>query len=159
MINSSDLKELHKHLNFLYSTADDTFKIIASQQSKVSYGIYSGNYIKIDGRYEYQKYPLPVITVADKGDIGFDLFCVWFEFFIDPLSLRYEKITKISSLYRIQAYTQDCARDIEFNNEQEFAQAVALIKDEKIGVSIYIDYSSPESIVQVFSFICDILEI
>ncbi|HPX16726.1 MAG TPA: hypothetical protein PL068_09185 [Petrotogaceae bacterium] len=160
MTSSGDLIELHKHLNFLFSISEDTFKIIASKQNRVSYGNYSGHYTKIDGRYEYQKYPIPVITVADKGDIGFDLFCVWFEFFVDPLSLRYERITKISSLYRTEVYTQDCAKDIKLsNNPREFGETMASIMDRKIGISVYIDYSAPESIVHVFSFICEILEI
>ena len=55
---------------------------------KALYNYYNGHYIKINDKYEYQKYPVPVISIEGKGDIGFNIDGVWIEFFIDRETIQ-----------------------------------------------------------------------
>lgn len=72
-IENATVSYIHNTLNYIYSLAENVFKTLkVENELKVSYGFFNGNYIKINEKYEYQKYPIPIISIATKGDIGFD---------------------------------------------------------------------------------------
>ena len=74
---------IHERLNFIYSLSENVYKSLKNEMElKALYNYYNGHYIKINDKYEYQKYPVPVISIEGKGDIGFNIDGVWIEFLL-----------------------------------------------------------------------------
>ena len=134
---------MHNRLNEIYSLSENIFEEIKIELPLItSYDLIKGNYIKINEKYEYQKYPLPIVTVKDKGDIGFDINGVWFEFFLDKNNITVDLLENLKSKYKFEMYSGfDCLIDFytEGRTIADVIYAVNNSKDKTIGISVYLD--------------------
>jgi hypothetical protein len=159
--NDENVDLIHNKLNSIYSFAEDVFqslKIIMGSQ--VSYGFYKGHYIKIGKRYEYQKYPIPVISVLGKGDIGVNINGVWFEFFLEKIAFNKADIENLLSVYRVEIYGgTNCLIDF-YTGEKSVSQLMEDVntsKEETIGIAVYLDDFQCDTVKDVFTDVWTLL--
>lgn len=154
---------IHNKLNELYSTADEVFESFKNIPNiKASYGFFNGNYIKVYNRYDYQKYPIPVISIENKGDIGVDLNAIWFEFFLDKNSFNKAPIEELIADYNVEVYGgKDCLINF-YRPDKTLLDMVNDIKnsnEETIGISISLEYINTTDVKDLFFKVCSLLNI
>lgn len=154
---------VHNKLNELYSNAEEVFEYLKNTPNiQASYGFFNGNYTKIYNRYEYQKYPIPVISIENKGDIGFDLNAIWFEFFVPKTSLTNHLIEELIHNYNVEIYGgKNCL--INFYNcnktNSDILETINNSNEETIGISISLGNADLNNIKDYFFNICSLLNI
>jgi len=162
-INENAIDFIHNSLNDVYSLAEKVFETIKSEGDfKASYGYFSGNYIKINGKYEYQKYPIPVISIEDKGDIGFNIDGVWFEFFLHKNEFHKINIEGLIRKYKVEIYGgNDCLVDFYYEGKSaaEIIEGVKNSKEKAIGIAIYLNAMKYIDIKESFIDVCSLLNI
>lgn len=157
--------EYHMFLNKIYEDAEKLFEYLVMLSYKATLNSYNNHYISINGKYENQKYFMPVISIENTGDICFNLDGIEFEFFIDK-----EKILKLSKLedllneYKsvLHIYEfNDCTIDIytKEDTKQDLLRKVIDSKETKFGISINCLFYSSKDILNYFNTICSLLEI
>lgn len=71
------------YLNEIYGTLCEKAKLIKAllDQEGVKYtcGFYNNHYVKKDGAFVAENYPIPVFSAENIGDIGIDIDNVWLE--------------------------------------------------------------------------------
>lgn len=67
-------------MNRIYKRANNDYKELLSCGVDCKLDFFKDNYLHIEGQYQLQHYPIPIITVNEIGDIGFNLDRVFFEF-------------------------------------------------------------------------------
>lgn len=139
--------EIHETLNALYLKANDTLEYLEENNIESQMGYFSGNYIKIGGEYALQAYPIPVITIKGKGDIGFNLDGMFFEFMLKKQTAQRLDIEKISSEYAIEVYgATDCEVDYykEGMSSDAYRKGIDKSKENGFGFAFYFDASLEE---------------
>lgn len=154
---------IHNKLNEIYSMAESAFEFIKNESDlKASYGFFSGNYININGIYEYQKYPIPVISVEGKGDVGFNIDYIWFEFFLNKDAFNNADIETLINEYKIEIYGgKDCLKDFYFEGKSisSLFHDVNISKEETICIAIYFKDVDEHSVKDIFLSLCDLLKL
>ena len=84
---NEQIKICHNLLNDIYSDCEKLYNKVRIQYENVRMNSYNGHYIRINDKYEYQKYYMPVISIDDIGDICFNLDGISLEFFVDKNNL------------------------------------------------------------------------
>lgn len=153
--------EIHETLNTLYLKANETLDYLEENDIQCQMGYFSGNYIKIEGEYALQAYPIPVITIKGKGDIGFNLDGMFFEFMLKKQTALRLDIEKISSEYAIEVYgANDCEVDFykEGMNNEVYKNGLDKSKENGFGFAFYFDESlkDPKDIIDQFEKCRDI---
>ena len=152
-----DLKETHLLLNKLYSMAKKDYQKLLRRNIDCSLKNYKYNYIKLNGKYHKQEYPIPIIECKNKGDIGYNLDKVFFEFSFDEnefLNLNFDYI--LNNFEDIEMYGgEDCLIDFyEKGNSEEDIINEFKSSDEVIAlVSLYFDHDE-ESLIDLFLDVC-----
>lgn len=162
-IENTAIACIHNKLNNIYSLSESVFEAFKSDYDlKVSYGFFTGHYIKINEKYEYQKYPIPVISIEQKGDIGFNINGVWFEFFLDKNSLSKTNIKALIDKHNIEIYGgNDCLVDFYCKDKsiQNIFQDINASNEEIIGISIYLNDFNILNLKDTFFSVCTLLNI
>ena len=78
--NRDTIKAFHGHLNHIYTRANNDYKDLLNRRFVCQLDFFKENYLQVDGQYELQHYPIPIITVKETGDIGYNLDRAFFEF-------------------------------------------------------------------------------
>lgn len=157
--------ECHKVLNNIYEESKNFFDYLESNNVKCSLNSYSKHYIKINNKYELQKYFMPVISVYNKGDICFNLDGISLEFFIDK-----KKILLIDNLldivkkhnYNLEIYSnENCLDDLYFKgiSDLKLKENILNCNDNTIAITINCQKSSNNEVMKCFNDVCCILNI
>src|SRR6056297_2794134 len=81
IINNKDsIKTIHEHLNQIFIRATNDYKDLLNRRFVCQLDFFNENYLQVDGQYQLQHYPIPIITVSEIGDIGYNLDMIFFEF-------------------------------------------------------------------------------
>lgn len=162
-MESNIINSIHNKLNHIYSLGEDVFESIKNESNlQVNYGFFSGHYIKVNGRYEYQKYPIPVVSIEGKGDIGFNIDGVWFEFFIDKVVFSKVDIESLISMYKVEIYGgNNCLIDfyIEGKSVSDIFHDIDISDEKTMGIAIYLDNMKSPSIKEIFFDVCKLLNL
>ncbi len=157
--------ECHEVLNNIYDKSKNFFDILESNNVKSSLNSYNKHYIKINNKYELQKYFMPVISVYNKGDICFNLDGTSLEFFIDK-----KKILLIDNLldivekhnYNLEIYSnENCLEDLYFKgiSDLKLKENILNCNDNTIGITINCQKLSNNEVKKCFNDVCCILNI
>ena len=162
-MSENDIELIHSKLNDVYSLAAKLFEAIKSEEDfKASYGYFCGNYIKIKGKYEYQRYPIPVISIEDKGDIGFNIDGVWFEYFLKKDDFFRSNLEVLIIKHKLEIYGgTDCLIDFYFEGKSaaDVFESVRNSEEEIIGVAVYLNDMQSMDIKESFKDVCSLLKI
>ena len=98
------MREIHNTLNKIFVYANETADFL--EQNKVDHQLQyiAGNYLKIDDAYELQAYPIPVLLVKGKGEIGFNLDGIYFEFVMKKDTALRLDIEEFAKDYEFEIY-------------------------------------------------------
>lgn len=152
---------IHERLNFIYSLSENVYKSLKNEMElKALYNYYNGHYIKINDKYEYQKYPVPVISIEGKGDIGFNIDGVWIEFFIDRETFYKANIEELINKYDVEIYGgNNCLIDFYSDGKsvEDLFSDIENSDEEIIGISIYLKDTKYNNIKDAFFEVCSLL--
>ncbi|MBN2675799.1 MAG: DUF3201 domain-containing protein [Alphaproteobacteria bacterium] len=79
MKSKKTLLLIHDFFNTIYQKADKLENLLKNENVSYTRGNYTHHYINIDGKESLQNYFIPVFTIENKGDIGFNLDGIFFE--------------------------------------------------------------------------------
>ena len=157
-----NIEECHKLLNNVYIDCENLYDEIKNLFSNVKMDSYNSHYIKINSKYEYQKYFMPVISIGEIGDICFNLDGISFEFFMDKDNLvnncNFDELLN----YNVEMYNAyDSTIDIYEDglSKDEIISKIIDCKYDKIGITVNLQKENIENIPTIFSNICEILKI
>jgi len=163
LLTENSVEFIHNKFNDVYSLAESFFEAIKSEEGyKTSYGFFSGNYIKLKGKYEYQKYPIPVITIENKGDIGFNIDGVWFEYFLKKDDFIRSNLEGLIIKHKLEIYGgTHCLIDFYFEGKSaaDVFESVRNSEEEIIGVAVYLNDMQYMNIKESFKDVCSLLKI
>ncbi len=154
----------HNSLNETYKTLNDEknfiIKYVENIGLKSKVGYYPFHSFKKGNEFFLEQYPIPVITVEEKIDIGIDVHQVFFEIKLDRRlaeSFDYQIFKDFSfEVYGIKDYYNDF-----YNGKIDKICANIISSDEnEIGVSINIQkkslQSTCEEVIEILRAICKI---
>ncbi len=159
---NEEIRKCHNLLNNIYSNCEKLYNKVRMQYKNVQVKSYNGHYIRINGKYEYQKYYMPVISIDDIGDICFNFDGISLEFFIDKNKLLNNCNFNLLFNYDVEIYdANDSTIDI-YEKGMEFDLFIEKLKNWKsslIGITINCQGGVDDDIVNVFENISVILGI
>ena len=154
------VEEIHNLLDDIYTHSENLYQQIKKQYDNVVIDSYKGHLIKINSQYQYQKYYMPVISVADLGDICFNLDGISLEFFVDKND--FINISDLNSLLNldIEIYdAKDSTIDL-YENDMSVAALRNNLKQTKqvlIGITINCQDKTDEEVINTFNTVCKYL--
>ena len=156
--------DIHNSLNETYKTLNDEKNLIIKKleniglKSKVGY--YPFHSFKNGNEFFVEQYPIPVITVEEKIDIGIDVHQVFFEIKLDRRiaeSFDYQVFKDFSfEVYGIKDYY----KDFYDGKIDKICENIIFSDENEIGVSINIQkqslQSTYEEVIEILRVICKI---
>lgn len=133
--------KIHDYLNEMYTLAEELMALAKEKYKEAKLNNYTGHYIKIQGKYCYQKYPLPVVVIPQVGDIGVNLDKVWFEFFVSKEVVGEIDFEWLIDTYEIEVYGgEDCMVDFYQAGDSGISvqRKIEESRQKQIGIAIYI---------------------
>jgi len=154
----------HNLLNDIYSNCEDMFNRVKKQYKNVKMESYKGHYIRINGKYEYQKYFMPVVSVDGIGDICFNLDGISLEFFVNKNQLlnNCDFNSLLSLAYDVEVYdARDSTIDIYENNMSQnlFIEKLEQWESDLVGVTINCQDETFDEVINIFTRVVDVLGI
>ncbi len=135
-----DYIQIHETLNQLYLNACETQAYLDDRGIDSKLQFISNNTIKIGDAYEVQGYPIPILTVLGKGDIGFNLDGRFYEFFIRKETALRLDIETLSQTCAVEVYgAKDCEKDYyrDGMSGATFKNGVENSKENAFGICFY----------------------
>jgi hypothetical protein len=137
-------KALFDQLNSIYkpmwNKALDVKTKLMSAGYITSLGFYNNHYLKDGNDFTVAHFPIPIITIAEIGDIGIDIDNYWVEIHLDKnraISLDYPKLTKH---YNLEVYgSKDFCFDFynKLSDPFEVAEKINKSDETQINVTFY----------------------
>lgn len=153
IINKEPLKAIHDHLNRIYTRATKDYKGFLNRCVDCRLDFFKENYLHIDGQYRLQHYPIPIISVNEIGDIGYNLDQIFFEFALEKKDFLSKDLSDFINHYNsLEIYGgHDCLIDFnEKNDTPEMIRKKVQHSDETIiMLSVYFDYAC-DSLIDTF---------
>lgn len=134
--------DIHETLNALFTLANETADKLDEKNIDSQINYVAGNYLKVKEGYALQAYPIPVILIKGKGDIGFNLDGVFFEFFVKKQTAMRLSVEAFSNDYAIEVYgAEDCETDYyrEGMTTEAFKRGIEKSKENGFGIAFYFD--------------------
>ncbi len=151
-----NLKNIHQKINKIYLRAEKDYQALNKKQISCQLESYKNNYVKINGQYQLQKYPIPVISLQNGGDIGYNLDKIFFETaFKRDEFLNLELVSILSQHEDIEIYGgRDCHKDFyqKDDNPAKIREKVKESTENTIMVSLYFDYNKEDLLDRVINF-------
>lgn len=148
------IEEIHHFLNRLYELSKDICEILDTKGIKNRFVNSPKNYIRINGKYELQQYPIPLIIIENQGDIGINLDGIFFEFFVSKESILNLELMKLQrDGYTLEIYGGDnCMVDYysETISEFMFRERIRESREENFGIAFYSHTQDKKQIVDDF---------
>ncbi len=135
-----------EHLNILnnyYKKLHSDKQIIMEYLEENEYpflvGYYPFHSFKRDDEFYLEQYPIPVISVAGKVDIGIDINHLFFEFrFEREMAIEFDY--SIFEMYNFEVYgSEDYYDDYYYGNIEDINDNIEQSTEIHIGLSILID--------------------
>lgn len=105
---------LFQHLNGIYAPLHGRARrltgALAQRGVEASWGWYANHSVKVDGRYQTEEFPIPVVEAGDLCEIGLDLDGCWLEFQLPrgtALVFGYERLPEGFEVYGVEQYLTD----------------------------------------------------
>ncbi len=156
------IKNCHKLLNDVYSNCEEMYNKIRKKYKNAKMESYNGHYIRINDKYEYQKYYMPVISIDGFGDICFNFDGISLEFFVDKSKLLNNCNFKLLFNYNVELYdANDSTIDIYEKGMKVnlFIDKLKKWKSNLIGITINCQDRLDDDIINIFENISAILGI
>lgn len=136
------MREIHNTLNKIFVYANETADFL--EQNRVDHQLQyiAGNYLKIDDAYELQAYPIPVLLVKGKGEIGFNLDGIYFEFVMKKDTALRLDIEAISKDYEFEIYGVEDTEHAYYKSgmsRDSFKNAIEKSKEKGFGIAFNFD--------------------
>lgn len=159
---NEQIKICHNLLNDVYENCEKFYSKINKLYKNVKMDSYKGHYIRINGKYEEQKYYMPVISIDDIGDICFNLDGISLEFFLDKNNLlkNCDFNLLLNTNYDVEIYdANDSTIDIykKGMSLDLFIEKLEQWKSNVIGITINCQDKATEDIINIFGSISIIL--
>ena len=143
IINS--IKTIHERLNQIYIRANNDYKDLLNRRFTCQLVFFKENYLQVDGQYQLQHYPIPIITVNEIGDIGYNLDMIFFEFAFeksDFLEIDLSHILNHDNAIEIYG-GDDCLADFyqKGDTQEIIREKVQHSYEQNIMMSVYFDYA------------------
>ena len=107
-------KALFQQLNQVYAPlrgrASRLARALAEKGLKAEWGWYANHFVKVDGEYQAEEFPIPVIEVQGLCEIGLNLDECWVEFQLSrkaALSFDWEQLPEGAEVYGVAQYLVD----------------------------------------------------
>ena len=107
-------KALFQQLNQIYAPlrgrANRLARALAEGGLKAEWGWYANHAVKIDGEYQGEEFPIPVMDVGDLCEIGFNLDDCWVEFQLSrkaALAFDWAQLPEGAEVYGVEQYLVD----------------------------------------------------
>lgn len=154
------IESCHNLLNEIYANCENLYSKIKNKYKNAKIESYNGHYIKINDKYEYQKYYMPIISIGGIGDICFNFDGVSLEFFVEKKELLnncdFDSLLKYNvEIYdandsTIDIYQKDMTLDLFINKLEQWQPSL-------IGITINCQDKNDKEIVNIFESIIIIL--
>lgn len=156
--------ETHNNLNTIYRELNqDKTKIlnyIKTLNLSVKVGYYPFNSFKDGERFFVEQYPIPVITIENKIDVGVDVHQVFFEIKLEretAINFNYH----IFSAYQFEVYgIEEYLNDFFDGNIDEIYRNIINSSEKEIGVSINIKkdklLDTTKHVIEILKTVCKI---
>jgi len=129
---SQELEVLFKRINMKYKL-ESSFK----------------NYIKIDGQYEVQNYPIPVFVMEDFFDVGINLDGYFFECFIAKEKILTKNIFSLKKYFKKLEVYGDNHSMVDYyydtDTEADFLNRLNSSDEVSFGLAVYFDFEGVSS--------------
>jgi hypothetical protein len=140
MINNevNKMREIHNTLNKIFVYANETADFLEHKQIDHQLQYIAGNYIKIDDAYELQAYPMPVILIKGKGEIGFNLDGIYFEFVMKKDTAMRLDIEAFSKDYEFELYGAEDTEQSYYKSgmsRDSFTNGIQKSKEKGFGIA------------------------
>lgn len=138
---------VHNKLNGIYLLAKEIKEVIDEEFKMKSYIETSfKNYININGNYELQHYPIPVIVLEIGVDIGINIDGLFFERFVkkeQTTNIDFKKL--VNTFESLELYGgKNCSKDYYLPNKDlnDVFKDIELSTEEEFGLAVYLKYES-----------------
>lgn len=152
-------KEIHDTLNKIYEEAHLVYDHVRIKYPNITINSYKGHYLKINGKYEYQHYYMPVISNETFGDICFNLDGVSFEYFLDVKEFKTIDLNELINIdYPVEIYDGNNSEIDLYTGWESFedlSQKITAL--DKIGITINCQSINEEDILDLFTKISNII--
>lgn len=132
------MREIHNTLNKLFVYANETADFLEQNNIDHQLQYVAGNTIKIDDAFEIQAYPIPVIFVKGKGEIGFNLDGVYFEFVMKKDTALRLDIEEFAKDYDFEVYGAEDMEHAYYKSgmsRDSFKNAIEKSKEKGFGIA------------------------
>lgn len=135
---------------------------IRKQYKSAKIESYNGHYIRINGKYEYQKHFMPIISVVGIGYICFNLDGISLEFFVDKNKLLNNCDFNSLLNYNVEIYDANNSTIDIYENGMAFDLFINKLRQWEsslIGVTINCQDKNDREIINIFESVTTILSI
>ncbi len=157
-----NIKKMHNYLNDLFTKAQNTYTKLINLDYPCRLIFADKNYIKIDGNYEIQHYPIPIIEIEHIGDIGINIDSIFFEFSFSKNDFESINLDLLINDYvKLEIYGgKNCMMDFYYQGDsiEDIKNRIKLSTENTLMLSIYFELNE-ENIVNEFSKIIRLLNL
>jgi len=155
------LKEMHLLLNKIHSMAERDHQELVDRGIDCQLKNCKHNYIYLDEKYHEQRYPIPIIEIMNKGDIGYNLDKIFFEF-----SFNKEDFLKLDLKYILNNFEdieiyggEDCLIDLYEKGDavEDILEKFDHSDQECVMVCLYFDHDKKDLLELFFEVYDDVL--
>ncbi len=133
--------EMHDVLNKLYVSANEMADFLERTSVESDLQYVAGNYLKVGDSYALQAYPIPVILIKKKGNIGFNLDGIFFEFLVKKQTALTLDVERFSALYALEVYGAEDSEAAYYHDglsNDAFKARIEKSKENGFGISFYL---------------------
>ena len=144
-------KVLFQQLNQVYAPlrgrAVHLTQALSRNGIDAKWGWYANHSVEVDGEYQTEEFPIPVVDVGDLCEIGFNLDGCWLEFQLpraEALAFDWKQLPRDAEVYGVENYLMDfyhigmdlsgIAARIEESSEQAVNAALAFPADVEFEI-------------------------
>lgn len=138
--------EILKSLNSIYQPLCKRYEKIASELKTCGFeivvGFYNNHSVKSGGEFVTEYYPIPVLTVSQNIDLGFDIDSVWLEIRLPKDNAAKLDYIALSKKYKIEVYGCDAYLSDFYNCECDpELTAQKIIESNETQICIAFDFA------------------
>ena len=138
------LPKLFDELNSIYMPVCEKAAQIKAKLTDAGFsltlGFYNNHYVRRGDGFEVEHFPIPVISVADVGDIGVDIDSIWVETKLAKERAMLLDYPAMARVYKMEVYGADDFLNDFYNDRtdpRETAQKISSSDETAICVLLY----------------------
>ena len=126
----------------MWNNANDIKNKLTSDGYRVSLGFFNNHYVKDGNNYLIEYFPIPIVTVADVGDIGIDISNYWIEIHLDKNRAILLDYVELAQFYNFEVHGSE-AFCFDFytahSDPHKVAERISNCDEELINITFYFD--------------------